>query len=77
MSAAGSSDDESVRAAVVGYALLFALPAGVGIAAGTMRVTRAAPTDPVVALPALVAAAAVFAFVIVAATRGEADGRRS
>jgi hypothetical protein len=50
----------------LGYALLFSAPVGVGVAAATMRVTGAGPSEPVVFGPGAAAAGAVFLLVAVA-----------
>lgn len=57
----------------LGYALLFAAPVGVGVAAATMRMTGDGAVTPAVALPGLVAAVAVFLFVAAAARYPRAD----
>jgi hypothetical protein len=51
----------------VGYALLFSVPVGVGVAAAMMRMTGGGPSRLVVFGPGVVAAAALFALVYVAA----------
>ena len=48
---------------VLGWALLFSLPMGVGIPLAVMRMSGAPLSAPIVFLPGVVAAAAVFAFV--------------
>jgi hypothetical protein len=59
--------------AVLGWALLFAAPVGVGVSAAVMRVTGQAALDPTVALPGAAAAVAVFVLVVVAAAGGSPD----
>lgn len=56
---------------VVGYALLFSVPVGVGVTVMMTRVTPGTLTDPLVVGPGLVLAVAVFLLVVVAARSGE------
>lgn len=58
--------------AALGYALLFAVPVGVGVAGAMMRGTGGGPLSPLVAGPAAVAAVAVF-LLVVAGARGEPE----
>lgn len=69
----GATPDDAPRAAL-GWAILFAVPVGVGVAAAVMRMTGAGPLDPVVALPGLLTAAGVFALVALASATGSPEG---
>lgn len=59
---------------VLGWALLFSAPVGVGVSLAVMRMSGGDLLDPLVALPGVVAAAAVFAFVALAGRDGGAEG---
>ncbi|WP_425604190.1 hypothetical protein [Halobellus salinisoli] len=52
------------RRAVLGYALLFSVPVGVGVAVMLLQVTRGRPTDALVFGPSLALAAAVFVLLV-------------
>ena len=52
------------RRAVLGYALLFSVPVGVGVAVMMLKVTAGWPTDPLVFGPSLLIAAAVFLLLV-------------
>ncbi|MFB6161598.1 MAG: hypothetical protein ABEJ61_10560 [Haloferacaceae archaeon] len=71
---AGSSGDAGATArpgvdrTALGYALLFSLPVGVGVALAMMRATGGGVLDPLVALPGLVAGSVLFLLVLVAAS---------
>lgn len=54
----------------LGWALLFALPVGVGVAGAMMRGTGGGPLAPLVAGPAAVATLAVFLLVVWGASGG-------
>lgn len=62
------------RREVFGWALLFSVPVGVGVSLAVMRMSGGALLDPIVVLPGVVAAAAVFAFVALAGRDGGAEG---
>lgn len=51
---------------LLGWALLFSVPVGVGVSLAVMRMSRGSAADPLVFVPGVVAAAAVFAFVALA-----------
>ena len=55
----------------LGYALLFAVPVGVGVAGAMMRGTGGGPLAPVVVGPGAVAAVIVFLLVLVGASGAE------
>mgnify|MGYP006306714581 CR=1 FL=1 len=61
------------RRAVIGYALLFALPVGVGVAVMMLRVTAATPTDALVVGPSLALAAVVFLLVVAVGVSGSPE----
>ena len=48
---------------VLGWALLFSVPVGVGVSMAVMRMSGGGLFEPLVALPGIVAAVVVFAFV--------------
>jgi hypothetical protein len=59
------------RREVVGWALLFSVPVGVGVAAATMRMSGEGPFAPSVVAPGVAAAVGVFALVYLVARDGE------
>lgn len=61
--------------AAIGYALLFSVPVGVGVAGAMMRTTGGGPLAPLVAASGTLAALAVFLFVVVAAAGGDPGAR--
>jgi hypothetical protein len=63
--------DETTRE-LLGWALLFSVPVGVGVSMASMRMSRGALSDPIVVLPGVVAAAAVFALVVAVGRDGTA-----
>lgn len=65
-----SLEDDSATLALA-YALLFAVPIGVGVTVMMTRVVPGSLTTPLVVGPGVVIAFAVFALVFVAATNGE------
>lgn len=62
---------------VLWYALLFSVPVGVGISAGTMRMTGGGFLTPIVAVPGVVATVCIFAFVVFAASGGPSTPENS
>ncbi|WP_238993895.1 hypothetical protein [Halobellus captivus] len=59
--------------AVLGYALLFSLPVGVGVAVMLLRVTGSRPNDAIVFAPSLALAAAVFLLVVAIGSGGSPE----
>ncbi|WP_224332785.1 hypothetical protein [Haloprofundus halobius] len=64
------SKPDGVTRTTVGYALLFSIPVGIGVAAGVSRATGEGLLAPGVALPGVVAAVGVFLFVLVVSYGG-------
>ena len=62
--AVGPGEASEARRVALGYALLFSLPVGVGVAVMLLRVTGGRPTDAIVVGPSLALAAAVFLLVV-------------
>jgi uncharacterized membrane protein len=60
----------------LGWAVLFSVPVGVGVALGTVTVTGD-PASPYVAGSGVVAATVLFAFVYLAARTGSTDDDRT
>jgi len=58
---------------VLGWALLFSAPVGVGVSMAVMRMSGGALLDPAAALPGVVAAVVVIAFVALAGRDGSAE----
>ncbi len=61
------------RRVVVGYALLFSIPVGIGVAVMLLKVTAGWPTDPLVFGPSLLIAAAVFLLLVVVGGGGSPE----
>lgn len=59
--------------AVIGWALLFSVPVGVGVSTATMRMSGQGPFAPGVVAPGAVAAVAVFALVFAIGRGGDAS----
>jgi hypothetical protein len=70
---AGTGGTEESRRAVLGYALLFSLPVGVGVAVMLLQVTRGRPTDALVFGPSLALAAAVFLLLLAVGAGGSPE----
>ena len=58
---------------VLGWALLFSLPMGVGIPLAVMRMSGSPFWDPIVFLPGVVAAVVVFGFVVLVGRDGGSE----
>jgi len=69
----GTADGGRSTRTVLGYALLFSLPVGVGVAVMLLRVTGNRPTDAVVFAPSVAFAAAVFLLVVGIGSGGSAE----
>ncbi|MFD1684504.1 hypothetical protein [Halobellus litoreus] len=61
---AETGEASEARRVALGYALLFSLPVGVGVAVMLLRVTGGRPTDAIVVGPSLALATAVFLLVV-------------
>jgi len=66
-----------VNRTTLAYALLFALPVGVGVSMAVGRTFGAGAFTPVVVVPGVSAALFLFTFVVVVGRRGEPDPSRT
>ena len=71
--AGGPPRDGADARTALWYALLFSVPVGVGVSVAVMRMTGGGFTTPVVGLPGLATAAAIFAFVFLVARGGSPE----
>ncbi|MFB6080736.1 MAG: hypothetical protein ABEJ81_07050 [Haloferacaceae archaeon] len=65
--------DWRVTRAALGYALFLSVPVGLGVASAVMRGAAAGPFAPVVVVPGVVAALAVFLLVLAGAAGEDPD----
>jgi len=74
---AGDGPTDGMDREALAYALLFSVPPGIGMTGFSVMATSGGLINPVAALIGVATFGAIFAFVYVAATRGQADESRA